>query len=223
MTSASRLLLVDLTPLLPGGENGGAKWLTIELLRHLPAKLPDWRITLLTTARNQEQLAQLFPDYGRILTIDESGRVAHIDPAHLASGERASVLFCPFTAPFHASPAVPTVSTVHDLQFHAYPQFFTEAQRNERAGHMADTARIADVIICVSEHVARDVKAYTGLPAGRVPWIHNSLPFRLGRRADGDDAAVLNRWGLARNRYLIFPANTWRHKNHAMLLVAFGM
>ena len=31
------------------------------------------------------------------------------------------------------------------------------------------------------------------------------------------------RLGLASQRYLIYPANFWKHKNHEMLLTAFGM
>ncbi len=34
---------------------------------------------------------------------------------------------------------------------------------------------------------------------------------------------MLARLGLARGRYLIYPANFWKHKNHEMLLTAFGM
>ncbi len=37
------------------------------------------------------------------------------------------------------------------------------------------------------------------------------------------DQGVLNRLGLTRWQYLIYPANFWKHKNHEMLLTAFGM
>jgi glycosyltransferase involved in cell wall biosynthesis len=38
-----------------------------------------------------------------------------------------------------------------------------------------------------------------------------------------NDKAVLGRLNLTPQRYLIYPANFWKHKNHEMLLTAFGM
>jgi hypothetical protein len=37
------------------------------------------------------------------------------------------------------------------------------------------------------------------------------------------DKAILSRLGLSPQQYLIYPANFWKHKNHEMLLTAFGM
>ena len=54
-----RQVVVDLTPILPGGENGGAKVMTIELLRHLSQLAPDCQFTLLTSARSHEELSIL--------------------------------------------------------------------------------------------------------------------------------------------------------------------
>src|SRR5207237_963528 len=34
---------------------------------------------------------------------------------------------------------------------------------------------------------------------------------------------ALSRLGVSRDAYLIYPANFWRHKNHEMLLTAFGL
>jgi hypothetical protein len=38
-----------------------------------------------------------------------------------------------------------------------------------------------------------------------------------------DASEVLARLGVVPKRYLLYPANFWRHKNHEMLLTAFGM
>src|SRR4051812_49323535 len=54
-----RTIAVDLTPLLPGGENGGAKVLTLELVRNLAAMNPDTQFVLLTQAASNDELAAL--------------------------------------------------------------------------------------------------------------------------------------------------------------------
>ena len=53
------LIAVDLTPVLPGGENGGAKILAIELLKSFQKKAPADRFLLFTASWNHEELAIL--------------------------------------------------------------------------------------------------------------------------------------------------------------------
>ena len=52
-------IAVDLTPLLPGGENGGAKLLAIEIVRSLRQLLPGCQFLLLTADWNHEVLSFL--------------------------------------------------------------------------------------------------------------------------------------------------------------------
>jgi glycosyltransferase involved in cell wall biosynthesis/2-polyprenyl-3-methyl-5-hydroxy-6-metoxy-1,4-benzoquinol methylase len=49
-------IAVDLTPLAPGGENGGAKLMTIELIQHMSKLAPEIEFVLLTPARCHEEL-----------------------------------------------------------------------------------------------------------------------------------------------------------------------
>jgi hypothetical protein len=44
----TKLIAIDLTPLRPGGENGGAKTLTWELLKYFHELAPDYTFLLLT-------------------------------------------------------------------------------------------------------------------------------------------------------------------------------
>lgn len=52
-------ITVDLTPLLPGAENGGAKLVAIELVRYLSRLLPDCEFVLLTSEKSHDELAYL--------------------------------------------------------------------------------------------------------------------------------------------------------------------
>lgn len=63
-------IAVDLTPLLPGGNNGGAKILVLELLRHFQVLANDCEFILLTSDRNHEELASLqAPNVRRLLLL----------------------------------------------------------------------------------------------------------------------------------------------------------
>ena len=56
------LIAVDLTPVLPGGDNGGAKVLALSLVRQLAARAPRARFLLLTQAASHAELAPLDSD-----------------------------------------------------------------------------------------------------------------------------------------------------------------
>ena len=58
-TRQLRTIVVDLTPVLPGGENGGAKVFVLELLRRLAERAPQTQFVLLTQASAHEELAAL--------------------------------------------------------------------------------------------------------------------------------------------------------------------
>jgi len=220
----SLVVVVDVTPMLPGGGNGGAKWAVLSLIKQFLRQRPKWCWWLLTTAANDGFLGEMFPTAHRLRLIDEHGHlITSPKLLELPDGGRADLLFCPFTAPFHAIPAVPTVSTVYDLQFMAYSQFFTPAEVEERSRHFSQAATLCDRLICISGHVAEEVRRVTGLDEHRVRFIHLTMGDRLPAVNPDTAAAALAGLGLKTGRYLLYPANTWPHKNHAMLITAAGM
>jgi glycosyltransferase involved in cell wall biosynthesis len=110
------------------------------------------------------------------------------------------------------------VSTLHDLQFHHYPSFFSEADRAERAQHFQLTCRSAARIAAVSEFSRGSALDHGGLDAGRI----RTIPTEIGL---SPSAGVSEQppFGLGARRYLLYPANLWAHKNHELLLTAFAM
>ena len=50
---------VDLTPILPGGENGGAKVMVLNLLQEMARMAPNLEFLLLTSGQNHEELGGL--------------------------------------------------------------------------------------------------------------------------------------------------------------------
>jgi glycosyltransferase involved in cell wall biosynthesis/SAM-dependent methyltransferase len=258
----ARHVAVDLTPLLPGGENGGAKVVTLELLRQMARLAPDWTFTLLTNHLTHEELATLdAPNVRRLPVSGQSAappartplrhrvrlrlqeylaavlppdwlqvvkafyrRVSHRPPTTtLLRQLRADVLFCPFTAPLLYDPTVPTVSMVHDIQHRYYPQFFSPDERYYREKNLADTCRLANYLICVSEHTRTTVLEQCNVSHDRVHVVHTQLADRLPRPSAETATRVTSRFGLTPGRFIVYPANFWPHKNHLMLLTAFGI
>ena len=251
---ALRTIVVDLTPVLPGGENGGAKPFALELVRRLAAQRPGVRFVLLTQAAAHEELAGL--DAANVTRKCVVGDVASRGRAGVHAGgtrlisrmpaivraavsraafgaygamRRASarrllreldadLLFCPFTAPSYHDGRAPLVCTLHDAQHRAYPQFFSVEDRVQRELAFSGACALATRLASDSEHTRQVALQGTGKAlADRVTTIPIRLPMRP-RESGGD---VLE--ALVPGRYFVYPANFWRHKNHEMLLTAFGM
>ncbi len=263
-------IVVDLTPLLPGGENGGAKLVATQLVSSLARIAPEIDFELLTTESNHAELAALeganvhrvlmthetttqstllsacrwaerialrFPEPLRrgihawkrnLYNLDalrtrlRSARIA-IHLKHVRQDDTGDLLFCPFTAPFFHVPRRPTVAIVYDLQYIYYPYFFADEDRAERERTFRDVCRLSTKLICISDFVRTSVLQNSGLDPKRVITIHVGLDSHLREPAHDASYEFLGRYGLRNNEYLIYPANFWPHKNHAMLLTAFGM
>lgn len=252
-------IAVDLTPVLPGGANGGAKLFVLELIRQLAVLAPQTRFVLLTQEASHAELASLdAPNVERRLVLAQAparpsgqrlrhtltrllpllpgrvrqglGRVAHglyvslkrRRSAGALEGLGADLLFCPFTAPTFHEPGTPTVCILYDLQYRAYPQFFTPQDVLHRERTFQEACRRASALGAISEFSRQDAIAQGELDPARVRTIHLRMARRITPRSP-DEGAVLARLDLQAGRYLVYPANFWKHKNHEMLITAFGM
>jgi glycosyltransferase involved in cell wall biosynthesis/2-polyprenyl-3-methyl-5-hydroxy-6-metoxy-1,4-benzoquinol methylase len=254
-----RRVVVDVTPVLPGGENGGAKVMTLELVRHLARMAPECQFILLTSESSHEELAALDAAnvrrlcvhkpggvlsaadnfavrlrriLGRVLSVRRLNQMAGLyreATGQLVVGSDlvrrldADLLFCPFTAPYYFDPSVPTVSVVYDLQHCAYRQFFSELQACERDLVFDQACRLASRLVCISDYVRQAVLESGAVPAERLETVPIQLGDRLPRVTPESGAPVLRALGLEQEGFLLYPANFWPHKNHEMLLTAFGI
>jgi len=143
------------------------------------------------------------------------GRVAREVPSGL------DLLHFPVTVPIPQT-SLPRVVTLHDIQHHDLPQFFSRSERALRRLTYDAAARQASAVITPSEYSARRITDVLGIPPERVEAIHNGIDherFRPGPAAG--DADMLAPLGLPRP-FVLYPANLWPHKNHGRLIEAFA-
>ena len=261
MNKSLRTIVVDLTPVIAGGENGGAKVFILELLSRLAEMAPQTQFILLTQAAAHEELAALDrPNMRRLMAVDAPEidcprprllrlasfvlarlpvrlksvvrqlrytlntmmRRSGSEPLPLLRSLGADLLFCPFTMPTYSEVGIPTVCTIHDLQHKNYPEFFAAEDLAERDRIFSEACRRATALAAVSEY-SRDTAVVQGsLVPTRVRTIHHRIARRI-LSVGVIDKEILRRLGLTSHRYLLYPANFWKHKNHEMLLTAFGM
>ena len=260
MTKIIRKVAIDLTPVLPGGKNGGAKIFVLELLKCLAEIAPSTEFILLTQSASHEELIHL--DRANVRRHLTDGRPSQIRsrlnlkalalrclpylPGRLRNlaarigyqffeifrhhGQGASLLktldvdllFCPFTDPKYWEADVPTVCTIYDLQYKKYPEFFSPEEVIHRDKVFLNACKQATMLAAISDY-SRTTAIYHGIiDPLMVRTVYLRLAQRLGQYGN-KESALLRLYGLVIQRYFIYPANFWRHKNHVMLITAFGI
>jgi glycosyltransferase involved in cell wall biosynthesis len=108
------------------------------------------------------------------------------------------------------------VLIVPDIQHEYYPEFFLPHHLEERRRIYTDSIKRADHICAISEFTRQTLIERLDVPPERVSTAHLAADplFHPQSIYRGYCGQVLKKYGLKPNEYLLFPGNTWPHKNH---------
>ena len=110
----------------------------------------------------------------------------------------------------------PILLTIHDLQYLAYPDYFSTARRAYLRWMVPRSVRRAAVVAVPSAFVRETVIDAFRVAADRVVVVPHGVPdAAVDARAI---EAVRARFGLGVRSYLVYPAITHPHKGHAALI-----
>ena len=228
---------VDLSSLRPGGENGGIKPFLFETLlwlgRQRRAPLEFLYLTCAGThAEVREELARLGDelicvrdDGGPLPRGDERApreRLAVPPPMDLLWRLRARVLYCPFGPVEFALPGICTISTVVDVLHRDFPWSLGSHHNAERERVFQGIVARADALQCNSEHVIARMHRHFGVPVERMFTVYNAVHQRFAALSPTLHGASTASSAPA-TPFFFYPANAWRHKNHEVLLLAYGI
>ena len=117
----------------------------------------------------------------------------------------------------------PGVLTIQDLQHLHYPEFFSKADLDDRERLYRESAARALHIICGSEFTRMDVHERFGVPLERLTTIWNIPGGGVWREIPASERrALLAGMGIF-EPFLLYPAHSWPHKNHARLVQAVAL
>jgi glycosyltransferase involved in cell wall biosynthesis len=190
---------------------GGLRQYFLILFRELLEQDDEHEYVFFWYTHNATELEQLGTDRWRrhaVLLEDQRHILAHLD--------RIDLYFCPFSALYPRPVPRPTVMTLVDIQEAFYPEFFTPNDRYMRELHFPGSTRMADRVITISEFSRRAIVEHHRLPAARVAVVHLCADERYARSADEARAPLVP----LPARFIFYPANLWKHKNHDILLRA---
>jgi glycosyltransferase involved in cell wall biosynthesis len=213
---------INLLWMVPGVV-GGSETYTTRLLRGLAERSTAFDYTIFALP----QFAEAHPDLAKTFKIAyapvtgqwKSFRVAGENSWLVAQCRRRKIALV-----HHAGGTVPVVRThrpiltIHDLQYLYYPEYFTRAKLTYLKSMVPRSAEAARLILTPSEFTRRtvierlniDPNFVVVVPHGISP--HEHREHRAGVRDEYD----------IRGPYFLYPAITYPHKNHLVLIEAFA-
>jgi glycosyltransferase involved in cell wall biosynthesis len=224
-------LAVDLSHLRPGGESGGVKPFVLEYLRELAA-LEGEKLTLilLTCSSSHGEIRAMARPQDELICVRDDGAgslkplgnwrggelLVPIPPANLLLLLKVDLLYLPLISSEFACPGIPTVSTVVDVLHRDYPATLPRESNAHRETLFRELVRVSDRIQCISDYTAAQMRSHYGIPSNRTFRSHIVIHHRFknfARQPKPDGYRP----------YFFYPANSWPHKNHETLLVAYRL
>lgn len=225
-------IAVDVLSIRPDGSAGGATGFALELVKEFVSK-KDIQVMVLCADWNIKYLKDYLPrnvqfcqvmGKSHLTGISVIDRILNFIKQKLKSKmvltkNRVDILYCPFSAPTYKEKGIPTVSTILDIQHEFYPQFFEPHELAHRRKFYQDIVKKVERVTCISNYTKETFCEKYGFPVERAQTIYIAIQNRFSKEND----AILDRLNIRNQKYIVYPANFWEHKNHKLLLNAFAM
>lgn len=212
---------INLLKLWPG-KIGGAEQYIRSLVDYM-FSLPDYEIYLFLNhhsygafeIKNNERIRKI----GIILLNNQKEIDAQFNK--WISLLKIDLWFCPLFELMPQNINIPSVVTIHDIQHEFYPEFFPAEDLKWRRTNIEHAAKTANAIIAVSNFSRNTIIDKYKVPSEKVVTIYEDAPkeFNLNQFDNKLSEKVIIKYQLP-EKYGLFPASTWPHKNHINLLKA---
>jgi glycosyltransferase involved in cell wall biosynthesis len=203
---------IDLTSMLPGGANGGIKPAILEFLRALQQLSgPRFSFYFITAASTHHEVEAIATGRDTLICVDWPEAYTILTPTGFHK-MHIDLFYAPFGMIRFPDCGIPIVAMVVDLLHRDFPSSISEEERQRREDYFAQMVRCANRFQVISDYTGERLIHHYAVPARKVFRTYLPIQDRL------NIPDVFTRSG---NRYFLYPANFWLHKNHEVLLIAF--
>lgn len=118
--------------------------------------------------------------------------------------------------------SVPVITTMHDVQEFHFPEFFSAAERLHRAINNLKSVFESDHVIVSFEHIKKDLIKYYSITEEKISVC--PPPFAddwFATKKETEWITLETKYSISK-KYLLYPAATWPHKNHLLLIEALA-
>lgn len=206
------------------GRIGGAETYIRELLAGLVSLADDDSIILITRREVADDFSRMGYDTAIVDACDRRIQSARCLEAFTPYRARfvekvfdlvsPDVVLFPQQSIFPKAARCPAVVTVHDLQHMVLPSNYSMMERSFRRSIYAYSLSRADKIIAISAQTGRMLVDLCGVSSDKISVIHHGRP--------EIDPTAVNPSSRVTGKYLYYPAASFRHKGHEVLIRTFA-
>jgi glycosyltransferase involved in cell wall biosynthesis len=131
------------------------------------------------------------------------------------------IIHCPYQD-IPKTEKVKLITTLHDVQELHFPEFFSPQERADRALCYMDYLFRADKVIVSYDHVKADLIKYFQISENKIDILLINMNDLWISHFSEDDIIDVKDISNG-NEFLLYPANTWKHKNHLNLVQAIAL
>ena len=117
---------------------------------------------------------------------------------------------------------MPSVLTIHDVQPLLFPDNFDPVKRRWLGTMLPHSVRAARLVIVPSEAVRDSLIERTGAPPSKLRVVWHGVSLRERRHPSERERAAVRAAYRLPGPFVLYPAITYAHKNHALLIKAFA-
>lgn len=125
------------------------------------------------------------------------------------------------TLPYITS-SIPIVLSFFDIQHEYYPEYFSQEELTFRKTHYKLSIDNAQRVITSSNYTIRTLNDKFGTNPDKCISIFSGLDYDLWKPASISELKRIKKTYQLPDLFLIYPANTWPHKNHIRLFEAIA-
>ncbi len=144
-------------------------------------------------------------------------------PVSDGTAERAGAQLVHFATQRGFLTDLPTIYQPWDLQHLHMPGFFSPAARRWRETTYRAFCARADLVVVASAWAKRDIGHRYDIDPGRIAVVHPPTAVRAYSPPTAEEVSQTRHRHRLPARYLIYPAQTWEHKNHLRLVAAVAL
>lgn len=136
----------------------------------------------------------------------------------LCKKHQIDIIHCPYQY-LPQSKTAKSICTMHDLQELHFPEYFTPEVRAERATSYLKYIKDADELIVSYQHIKDDIIRYFQVSPHKIKVCLLDMANLWFDKYSASEIEALDTLAISYN-FILYPANTWEHKNHQKLLEA---
>ena len=208
-------------------DGGGARYAFTSLMAELVPLEPAFTYVLFVHPLGKPIVVDLV---SRIATVDSAAaarvRIVEIDTPEGMIAHEASfdLIFAPLNNHEPRLYDRPSVAILHDAQEHEFPHYFSPGDLAARREVYPEICKAATVLVAISRFCRDSFVRLFDIDPAKIDVIYNAPQeaidgpaparqtwFETSNNTDDSD-------GPAPGSYFLYPANTYAHKNHAVLL-----